>query len=236
MRLLITRPQPAADATAARLEAMGHRVLVSPLLVPVAMAWTPPAQPPTALLLTSANAVRLSGAPADWRALPVFAVGSATATAARAAGFGDVRDAGGDVAAALKLAAEAGAASILHLAGADRTDAPLPHGLTVEVRIVYTATLEALTIDAVAALRGGTIDVVLLYSARTAAQFAVQMDNAGHDRSRVNLAAISPAVADAAGAGWAEIVVAAEPNEDSLFTATFAAAGRLCDKSRDQQG
>ena len=61
MRLLVTRPQPAAEATARRLEVMGHQ----PLLLPLARAEHLPEAarkalelPHAAVALTSAEAVR----------------------------------------------------------------------------------------------------------------------------------------------------------------------------------
>jgi uroporphyrinogen-III synthase len=232
VRLLVTRPQPAADASAARLVALGHDVLVAPLLAPVATAWTAPDDPPRALLLTSASAVRLGNLPAAWRAIPVFAVGSATAAAAAAAGWSDVRDARGDVAGALALAARSGVTRLLHPSGADRTDVAVPPRLTVDVATVYAAQPAALSAEARDALTAGAIDAVLLYSPRTAAQFAVQADAACVVRTGVALAALSPAVAAAAGSGWRDVAVAADPYEDALF----AALARLCDKAADLQG
>ena len=35
MRVLVTRPQPSAAATAARLEAIGHEAILLPLMEPV---------------------------------------------------------------------------------------------------------------------------------------------------------------------------------------------------------
>ncbi|MCR4283071.1 MAG: uroporphyrinogen-III synthase, partial [Bauldia sp.] len=94
MRLLVTRPEPDAGETAAKLRAIGHDVLVQPLLSIVFAE--PPADVPTpgAILITSQNGARsLARWPqiAAWRAVPVFAAGPATARAASALGFGDVR-------------------------------------------------------------------------------------------------------------------------------------------------
>ncbi|MBV8971147.1 MAG: uroporphyrinogen-III synthase, partial [Sphingomonadaceae bacterium] len=86
MHVVVTRPQP--GATAARWRGRGATVTVAPLLDIAARPWTPPPGEPDAVAFTSANAVRLAGAGADrYRALPAFAVGEATAAAARAAGW-----------------------------------------------------------------------------------------------------------------------------------------------------
>jgi uroporphyrinogen-III synthase len=49
-------------------------------------------------------------------------------------------------------------------------------------------------------------------------------------RGATAIAAISDAAADAAGTGWSEIHVAAEPGDDALL----ALAARLCNRSPPQ--
>ncbi len=99
-RIWITRAQPAADATAERVRALGHEPVVRPLLAVrtlegVHIDLTGVA----ALAFTSANGVRAFVGACGERSLKVFAVGSATAQAARSAGFRTVLSADGDVAA-----------------------------------------------------------------------------------------------------------------------------------------
>jgi uroporphyrinogen-III synthase len=228
MRVLVTRPEPAASATAAALAGLGHTVLLAPLLATEPQPWVAPDTMPHALLVTSANAVRHGGdVLLGLRTLPVFAVGSATAAALRAAGFADVRDGGGDVAAALAAADAAGITALLHLAGANRTRAQLPAGMTVDVRTVYAARRSrALSVAARTALAAGEIDVILLYSARSAQAFATLADRAGVARASLHIAALSAKVAAAAGDGWRQVSIAATPDEAALF----AAAGLVCDK------
>jgi uroporphyrinogen-III synthase len=147
-------------------------------------------------------------------------VGAATAAAARDAGFGDVRataaggleNAGGTAQALVDSVAAAGFIRVLHLAGADRTPVTVPPTLTITTTIVYRADLVPLPAPPAA-------DWVLLYSARTAAHFAAECDRLGAARATLGIAAISPAVATAAGPGWRRIVVAADPHEDALLAA-----------------
>jgi len=230
MRVLVTRPEPAASATATALAALGHDPLVAPLLVTVPRRWQPPATPPAALLITSANAVAHGGATlAPYRALPAFAVGEATAKALHAAGFTDVRAAGPDVAATLTVAHAQRITTLLHLAGANRTRATPPAGLSVAVSTVYQARRASqLPASAITALAAGQIDVVLLYSTRTAQSFAALIDSAGLSRDGLHIAALSPKTAAAAGTGWGRISVATTPTQPALF----AAAGLVCDKGQ----
>jgi len=91
-QMLVLRPEPGAEATAIRAAALGFSLVVAPILTVTGQEWTPPAEPPDALMLTSANAVRYAGPElARYRTLPVYAVGQATADIARAAGFIDIR-------------------------------------------------------------------------------------------------------------------------------------------------
>lgn len=129
------------------------------------------------------------------------------------AGFADVRTARGDAGAVFAQAASDGIARLLHLAGADRSVAAVPDALSVGVVIVYAA-------DLAAALPAEAFDLALLYSARTAAHFVALF--AG-DRACVRIAALSPAIAAAAGCGWQAVTVAAEPTEDALFAAAHLA-------------
>jgi uroporphyrinogen-III synthase len=97
-RIWITRAQPGAEATAERVRALGHEAVIAPLLVVRAL---PDVQIDlagvAALAFTSANGVRAFADISAERALRVFAVGAATALAARKAGFKLVLSADGDV-------------------------------------------------------------------------------------------------------------------------------------------
>src|SRR5258706_5970636 len=97
-KIWITRAEPAADVTAERVRALGHEALVAPLLavrplpdVEVELSGV------AALAFTSANGVRAFADLSAERSLRVFAIGAATAQAARAAGFKLVLSADGDV-------------------------------------------------------------------------------------------------------------------------------------------
>lgn len=94
----ITRTQPGAELTAERVRALGHEAVVAPLLAvhPVADVAVE-LHGVAALAFTSANGVRAFSEVSGERRLRVFAVGAATAQAARAAGFRTVLSADGDV-------------------------------------------------------------------------------------------------------------------------------------------
>src|ERR1700722_9027828 len=99
MAVLVTRPHPDDEATAAALRARGLEVLRAPMLrfEPVAFHDDLDANY-GAVIVTSANALRgiaphLAGS--RLLKLPLFAVGEHTASTARDAGFGNVLPAAG---------------------------------------------------------------------------------------------------------------------------------------------
>ncbi len=194
----------------------------------MARDWQPPAAPVDALIFTSPQAPAFAGAAAArYASLPAYAVGARTALAARAAGFAEVREAGGDVAALLATVAAAGHARVLHLAGTHRTPAAVPATLQVVVRAVYEAELAPLNAAAKAALHAAAVDWALLFSTRSAAHFADLFDTLGADRATLSIATISARALAAAGGGWRRAVAAATPDEAGIL----AASGLSCDKA-----
>ena len=217
-RVLVLRPEPGAGETAARAAARGLEPVVAPLFEVRPLPWAPPEGPFDAVLLTSANAARTAGeALGALTHLPCFAVGEATAQAARTAGFAEVLPGRSDGAAAVAAMADEGVRRALHLCG--REHIPLEHDhVTIERRIVYAA-------DAVRALPRAAWEalpeaVALLHSPRASRLFAELLP----ERGEVRIAALSPAVADAAGGGWAAKEAAARPTDEALLEL----AARLC--------
>jgi uroporphyrinogen-III synthase len=222
--LLLLRPEPGATATLAAARALGLEAIAAPLFVTRPIAWTPPDPLPSALLMTSASAPRHGGPDlAAFTALPVYAVGEATAEAARIAGFATVVTGEAGVDTILARAATDGITSLLHLAGREHhppSDPPLP----VVRRIVYAAdAVDRLPAEARAVLPDA---IALLHSARAAATFTRLLDAAGIARGTVAIAAISQAARAAAGAGWRAAIVADRPRDAALL----AAAAKLCDQ------
>lgn len=204
---LVLRPAPANARTVERLAAVGLRAIALPLFRTEPRDWLPPRTSDVdAVLLTSANAVRHAGAGlAALAHLPVVTVGEATARAARAAGL-DVALVGDGGAADVARQALPRWPRLLHLAGAEHV--AVPGALT---RIVYASV--PTDIDA-AALDAAIDAVVLLHSARAAQRFMALFGP--RQRSRVRLAVLSPAVAAAAGDGWAACIAAPRPDDQAL--------------------
>jgi uroporphyrinogen-III synthase len=182
MRVLVTRPIEDCDRTVAALASRGHAAVVAPLFAVEPLAGVLAdglAAGVDAVVATSANAIR--NAPRDLAALaglPMFAVGSATAEAARTAGFAAVHAGAGDGAALAALAAESlrPGARLLYLAGSPRRDealAALSARFAVTVAETYrTIAVPVLPAAAVEALTADSLDAVLHFSPRAARVFA----------------------------------------------------------------
>ena len=226
--VLITRPEPGAGETAARIAAMGLRPIVAPFLVVQA---TPLRLPPpariAAVLMASGNAAPCF--PATWHHVPVLTVGGATAGRARDAGFTEATSAEGDAAALTALARQrlhprdgalllaAGEGQSLALAAALRRDR-----FRVIRRVVYAARpARDLPMAARAALDDPATRAVLFFSAETARHFMRLVRRAGLlDRLRGREAiTIGPKAAMALeGAGWSRIRVAGGPNQQEMLS------------------
>jgi len=233
MRLLVTRPEPDGERSAAALRARGHEVLLAPLLrVEIDAADLGPG-PWSAVLITSANAARAVAAhprKGELIALRLYAVGRRSAEAAREAGFADVVSADGDAADLARFVAAHGGASgaghpLLYLAGEDRA-ADLPgklaaQGIAVATVVAYRAVVvTSLPSDVRAALADGAVDGVLHYSRRSADAFAALALAAGVDIKSLRLLhfCLSAQVAAPLRQLGVATVVAAVPDEAALIS------------------
>jgi uroporphyrinogen-III synthase len=178
LHVLITRPRPRALDLARTLEARGDTVLIEPLLVIERIAdAAPDLAGVQAIVLTSANAVPSLDDAA--RRLPVFAVGEATATAARQAGCETVvsaAGAGADLVRLIVRRCRSDGGALLHLCGQDvrpgLAEGLVAAGYVLRRQAVYRADpLRALGPDTIATLERHEFDAVLLFSPRTAGIF-----------------------------------------------------------------
>lgn len=222
--ILILRPEPGAGRSAARARALGLDSVLAPIFTVEPRAWdAPDASAFDAVLLTSGNAARLGGEGLErFMDLPAFAVGEATAQAAREAGFARVEAGSSDMAAALELAESRGARALFHPCGEHHL-ALGRAAVRVERRIVYASRPEsALPPQASEALAKGAL--ALLHSPRAAAHFEALCRAAGLAKAGTDLALISQAAAAAAGEGWRSKWIASSPRDHALLEL----AAKLC--------
>lgn len=225
-RVLVTRPEPGAARTAARLAAAGFEPVVLPLTRIAPEDFTLPEGPFDAVLATSAQALKVA-LPKRLLKRPVFAVGETTALSARSAGFDAVIIAGGSagsIAALVKKSAKP-AARLLYLCGKVRRpelEAALADaGFQVAAVETYDAAPVAyLDQEAAERLGGAPIDAVALMSAQTANLFAALAAKPGFAplfRSS-EIICLSPRISGALekAAGWS-VSVTPEASEDALM-------------------
>jgi len=228
MRVLITRPQPEANAFAELCTAQGLATIVSPLMKIVLCKAAPDLSSIGALAFTSVNGVRAFAQNSESRDLPVFAVGKTSAAKARKAGFTQVHAADGDVEALAALISarwSSDGGAILHVAGATRAGDLVKlleeTGLSARREVLYEARpVEGLNEEALAALKSGAADLwVALFSPRSATLFLEAAEKAKLTPAlgKVNAVCLSRAVADAIGDGWRDIRVAARRDSAAMI-------------------
>lgn len=220
----ITRAEPGAAATAARIGAIGLRALMAPLLEVQPLETPLDLDGVGALAFTSTNGVWAFAARSDWRRVPVFAVGDATAKAARAAGFDDVRSADGEMLALIDLIGKGRPEGVVlhpcgrHLAG-DLTGGLKRQGFVArDVALYDTPAIAALPAEATLALEERALFAVLIHSPRAAEILASLVD--GFDLSETLAFGLSSAcLRPLKTLGFAELVKAKRPREDALLDA-----------------
>lgn len=232
MRVMLTRPHADSERLAEVLEARGWDVVIEPMLEIVPTGSLPPLDGIKGLVVTSANGVRAFAAASARRDLPVYAVGDATALAARNAGFTTVESAAGDSAALGALIAarvKPDAATLLHVQGRDVTGnlgkLLTSKGFYVQSAVLYDArAVDELSTRTRDYLADRKIDVILFFSPRTAGTFVRVVLEAGLADSCKTIIAIclSAAVARAGSAViWGGVHIAATPDRTAMM--------QLCD-------
>lgn len=235
-RMLVTRPEPDAQVTLARLRALDIEAVAAPLMVRQTLdASLPPPDGFAAVVLTSANAVRSladRGVLEHYAHLPVLAVGDRTAREASDAGFTKVSSAAGalhDLVNAIRISGLKG--PLFHPTGrhqsGDLAKALAPLGVMVATAKIYDmVAIEALPEVVLAGLADGGISAVLSYSRRTAEIFAVlaaQLDLP--HRRRIAMLCLSEAVAGPLlEAHFHRISLADRPDEDAMMALALAVA------------
>ena len=228
-RMLVTRPEPDAQSSLARLRALDIEAVASPLMERITLDVSlPPADGFAAVVLTSANAVRTlvdRDVVAQYAHLPVLAVGDRTAREAERAGFSRVSSAAGslgDLVNAIGLSGLKG--PLFYPTGkhqsADLSKALAPMGVMVATAKVYDmVAIAALPTAILDALRDGGIDAVLVYSRRTAeifAQLAQGLERS--QRQRLAMLCMSEVVAEPLlEAHFNRISLADRPEEEAMM-------------------
>ena len=220
----MTRPEPGCTATVGCLAQAGFRPVAAPFLsVRPCRIPLPAASGLQAVIAASGNAI---GLPHSYHALPLLAVGNATARRARKAGFSTVHSADGDAAALRHLVSRllnpargpvllaVGRGQGVRLAANLQQD-----GFAVHRRAVYAATaVRRFPPAATSALRDG-LDAALFFSAETARAFARLLPRSLHGLlDRTDAVAIGRRAADQVQhLPWRALRVALHPTQDEVL-------------------
>lgn len=226
-RVLVTRPEPGASATAAALRAAGCEPVVLPLtgISPLDPA-LPGALAFDAVAITSANAVR-HAPPAllgVLSTLPAYAVGEATARAALQAGLTRTTTGSGDAAAlAARVVDELPTgATVLYLCGRVRRPEFEQTLAAAGSRVVPVETYDTVAAEVDAAIIAAPIDAVMVHSAESARALAGLAARAdlSHLFATATLVAISARAAAPVEALFGERVrIAREPTDAAMVEA-----------------
>lgn len=232
MHVLVTRPETDAAVFGEKLEALGHKVTLEPLLLVESLPIEKGALDSVAgIVATSRNGLRaLADSPAlqEARKLPLFAVGPGTAELARNLGFEAIKAGAGTGAELVPIIAEvirAGGAPLLHIRGEDIAfdlkTALAERGIAVREAIVYrTKPAETLSPATRDLLRAGEIDGVILMSPRTGMTFTrlVAAEGLLGQARKLVLLCLSPAVAATVEPlAAARVEIAESPNAASML-------------------
>ncbi|MET0364674.1 MAG: uroporphyrinogen-III synthase [Sphingobium sp.] len=214
--VLVLRPEPGAARTAEALRSAGFLPLLYPLYEIEPVDWTPPDPAGIdAVLITSANAVRQAGpGMARFQSKPLFAVGAASAAAARAAGFASVTVGGGDIPSTVPMLVAAGHVHILHLSGTEIRDFD-PAGLSILRLPVYRAAPHGSAEGLARAVPRDRGAYAFVHSPRAGVRLSELVK--AQERQRITIIAISNAASDACGSGWRDRVVAGSPTGEAML-------------------
>ncbi len=224
-RVLITRPEPGAAETAARVVELGHIPVVAPVLSIIPMTVCAPANL-AATLLTSRNAV--AACPASVYARPVFTVGAATADRAAEVGFSRVFSADGDAKALTALIASRlrpADGSLFLPTGEGQGNALAEDlrriGFNVILQVAYKAAgVDVLPESAATNLRNHLLTAAMFFSGETARHFVHLLQTAGLSDCVRGIEALS--ISERAAVAlrplpWRRIKVAVKPNQEEML-------------------
>lgn len=224
-RLWITRTRPSAESSALKWAEAGFEPHIAPLLTVSAIEDFAPISETADLIFTSANGVRLSGLRGEGarRNQTIYAIGEATAQAAREAGFVKIVTSGGNWKTLIQTI-DNERQSFVHISGLHVrgriVDALASKGLRAERRIVYRT-------DPVSDWPLSPIEIraAALYSPLAARTLAALPKR---DLNHLTAYCLSPAVAQALGELRLTldfVHIAAEPTEAALIACSGGAAG-----------
>jgi uroporphyrinogen-III synthase len=215
-KIAVLRPEPSNQSTITAAKKLGLDPFALPIFEVKKLDWkAPDPKDFDGLLLTSSNAIRHAGDELEkLKSLPVYAVGPATAKAAKDAGFKIARIGGMGIAKLLKNIPHD--LKLIHLVGEDRLEYRLAWQKIEPITVYESADVKKVD--------GSVLDgtVTMVHSPRAGMRLA----EIAKDKASIRVVAISKQAADACGEGWEKLAYVKQPH-DALM---LALAAKLCDK------
>ncbi|WP_417456525.1 uroporphyrinogen-III synthase [Kordiimonas sp.] len=225
--VLVTRPIDEANPTAEKLEAMGHTVIIAPMIQIDPVSFEIPSED-RSLIVTSKNGARLGLANIGNKGRPIFAVGEQTAEEARALGFTNVTVGPGTARQMVPILLECGVSEkrkYTHLGGTNISyniaDVLRGEGIDAEYTVTYQARpMRSFSAGVQEAMEEGEIDMALFYSPRTATIFEEAAAEYGRSDwlNKMDAACLSTRVAENLIGPWRSVRYAIIPTEKALFS------------------
>lgn len=231
-KIWVTRPQPDAVESAAKLTALGFDPIIAPLLD---MRVLPPNLPAAsgfaAIALTSTNAIRALQeleTLTNYMQLPAYCVGARTAHAAKQAGFTQVFSADGALQDLAQLIAQQHSKGPVFYPSAQHVQGDLAAALAPADRLVISANVYEmqpvthLPPQIAAEIAAGNISAVSLYSRRTAETYCTLTSGIAQSHAITALCLSENVAQPLLEHHFARIGLADYPSEEAMMALALA--------------
>lgn len=230
--ILNIRPETYRQRFHAAFAPIGWPIIDSPVLVPESMnPALPDAAGYDAIIFTSQVAIDMLGGAGAWRGKTAYAVGSATADAARRAGFTRIVQTGSDASEMTGALAAAAFRQAFYPSAEDvSADISLDDPVRIRRMAIYRMIpCKDLAPELLAAARAGRRIIIPLFSRRSARTAARLMADAGISAQNAHLTAVAMSEDVLAGepGPWQGQWVADNPTLEAMVAKTRAAAAAL---------
>ena len=227
--VLVTRPDEEGLALANQLKTVGKKILLEPVLIVENLPVKDLSYDKTqAYVITSANSIKaLLNLRPDLE-IPLFAVGNASAIAARKSGFKTVYSADGDADDLAKLVDDIlnpSEGDLLYISGKTQSGnlfkklSSLGFGVS-EVVVYETIPRKSLSPATVAAIKNDQVDTILLYSSKTAEVLIklIRKSRLVRQCKKITIICLSKGIADVAkNLNWYNVLVSDKPTQESML-------------------
>jgi uroporphyrinogen-III synthase len=224
MRILVTRPEPDASATAEKIALLGHEAIISPAIkirFISEISITPSED--DLVIFTSLNGARGLAELISYRNLKILCVGKATVSEAKKCGFLNAdyvpETYGGNAHGMAEYLRKTENKIILHYGGSFSDIDLKIHPNYVFQQVYETLPIEEPTSQALNLIRNSELDFVTFFSPKSGEIFMNWAKSIGFLEKLldINALTISIATSQMIGNGWKSVKTAKNPDQESLL-------------------